>query len=279
MSNETVEKKIVYISKVDTMKQGVTGQVVQAYLASLPASSVFVFARAQPQYLFANSAKTKTKKVLGDRELVSWWLHQLNKASAKSGWWIVPGIEDETSALLEIGARKRGWKAELPWHYGTSYSPQAKAMDVIPQFEDDAKSRFLKDHAQDALSCSEFWDLLAFSEECGKTTGFFEIELKPDELIKEDEPVKEEEESERFTEFWNKLMSLDFSDKGSVLASTQTAVKEMERIFHKESFHFQIKIDAKEQKIEPKEQTKKVEDSKRPAVNTLSVGLIKRKKV
>ncbi|KAI9276164.1 H3 K56 histone acetylation protein RTT109 [Sporodiniella umbellata] len=267
---DKVEQTIVYIAKVDAIqKAGVTGQLIQAYLASLPSCSVYVFARAQPQYLFAESAQP-TKRILGDRELVCWWLYQLNKSSARSGWWFVPGIEDETSALIDVGARKRGWQPTLPWVYGTSYPPQVKAADVLPLFEDDAKSRFLKDHAQDEVSVSEFWDLLAFSEECVKTTGFFEIRLVhegPLPLPKGDE----KETSEGFTEFWNHLMSLNFSNKDTVLSSTQSAVQEIQRLFPQHS-HFQTKVNAKTS-------TNPETDNKRPAVNTLSVGLIKRKKV
>lgn len=276
-----VKQHVIYISKVDTtitdeaITKGVTGKLILAYLESLPPqSSVFVFARAKPQYLFAHSATNTEKTVLGDRNLVSWWLHLLNKVSIDStGWWFVPGIEDEPSALIESGARKRNWKSaqHIQWKYGTSYPPDAQAADVIPQFEDDAKSRFLKDNLEDDMSVSNFWEVLAFSEECGsgKITGFFELRLNRPEA--ESGSIKEEENTDDFTKFWNKLMELDFHDKESILASTHTAVQEIERIFDN-SFQFQIKV-------KPKEQTKQVENSKRAAVNILSAGLIKRKKV
>ncbi|CAO3673559.1 unnamed protein product [Rhizopus microsporus] len=174
ISKQDKIEHMIYISKVDTTMtteetRGVTRQLVLAYIASLPSNStVFVFARAQPQYLFANSAKNTDKVILSDRDLVSWWLHTLNKApNAEKGWWFVPGVEDESSALIEIGARKRQWEAAFDWTYGSSYSPDAKAIDVIPRFEDDAKARFLKDHVDDDLSVKGFWELLAFSEECG----------------------------------------------------------------------------------------------------------------
>ncbi|KAI8098187.1 histone H3-K56 acetyltransferase, partial [Gilbertella persicaria] len=184
---ETYEYKlknrhIVYISKVDTTQtfekfKGLTARIVQSYIASLPPlSSVFVFARAQPQYLFARSAENKQKKALNDRDLVYWWLSVLNKVPVESeGWWSVPGIDDQTSALIEIGAKRRGWRSsdKVQWHYGTSYPPEAEADQVIPRFEDDAKSRLLRN--TDKMTVVDFWNLLSIGEECGsgKVTGFF----------------------------------------------------------------------------------------------------------
>ncbi|PHZ07972.1 uncharacterized protein RHIMIDRAFT_302256 [Rhizopus microsporus ATCC 52813] len=277
VSKQDKIEHMIYISKVDTTMtteetRGVTRQLVLAYLASLPSNTtVFVFARAQPQYLFANSAKNTNKAALSDRDLVSWWLHTLNRApNAEKGWWFVPGVEDESSALIEIGARKRQWEAAFDWTYGSSYSPDAKALDVIPRFEDDAKARFLKDHIDDDLSVKGFWELLAFSEECGsgKITGFFELKVNGC-LLEEKKAEKEKEKDDKFTEFWNKLMFLDFHNKESILSSTQTAVREIEKRYSKEC-QFEITVEQNR----PLEQTK----SKQPVVNTLSSMQIKRKR-
>lgn len=285
------DKYIVYISKVDTTMnkyKGLTARLVQAYIASLPSStSVFVFARAQPEYLFAESAKNTSKSVLNDRQLVSWWLSTLNKVSVPcEGWWSVPGIDDQNSALIEIGARKREWQAShlIKWNYGTSYSKDAKACQVIPRFDDDAKARLLKSlHSSgnnDDMTVEDFWNILSIGEECGsgKVTGFFELKLLDDrekDVISEKQVLKRDE----FTLFWNKFMSLDFHDSESNLKSTQQALADMKRLFP----------DAKpiivEKSTEIAAKTDDVNSStagsseKRSAVNLLTGGFIKRKKI
>ncbi|KAI7904821.1 histone acetylation protein-domain-containing protein [Cokeromyces recurvatus] len=281
------EKYITYISKVDTTTtlkkyQGLTARIVQSYIASLPSStSVFVFARAQPQYLFAKSAENKLKSTLSDRDLVSWWLSVLNKTPVEcDGWWSVPGIDDEGSALIEIGARKRGWKSSelICWQYGVSYKPEDDANLVIPRFEDDAKSRLLKNNKQDKLTITEFWNLLAFGEECGsgKITGFFEIRIKGQNtaMLLEKGQEKLDLKDNEFTLFWNKLMSLDFHDEISILNSTKTALKDLQDMFPN------IKpFIAKGVADQPKISNSDSSADKRPAVNMLSSGFIKRKKI
>lgn len=270
------EKKqhIVYISKIDTTTtkmKGLTGRLVQGYITSLPPSTaVYVFARAQPQYLFAKSAENKSKAVLDDRSLVSWWLFTLNKVPLQcTGWWSVPGIDDEPSALIEIGARKRGWKSTGNWKYGHSYPPEAEARLVIPQFDDDAKSRFLKNMTEDCTKVSEFWELLAFGEECGsgKVTGFFEFRL-PDGVDPEETTLVKNSD---FTLFWNKFMALDFSSQENTTRSTETAKKDLKDLFPA--------LKPIEFTILASETTNKPDADKRPAINMLSSGFIKRKKV
>ncbi|KAG0365978.1 hypothetical protein BGX24_003887 [Mortierella sp. AD032] len=100
-------------------------------------TSLYIFARAQPQYLFAESAKNPRKRVLDDRGLVRWWKNtaasvyaedvlasqshekeqekekggQTTPGSSSSsrrrmkggktkvqGWWHIPGIETDRQA-------------------------------------------------------------------------------------------------------------------------------------------------------------------------------------
>lgn len=277
------DRHIVYISKVDTTTtkiKGLTGRLVQAYISSLPSSaSVFVFARAQPQYLFAKSAENKAKVILDDRDLVSWWLSVLNKVPNQcKGWWSVPGIDDEFSALIEIGARKREWKSSknIEWKYGHSFTPEDEAQLVIPRFDDDAKARLLKTLSgdEDSINVSEFWQLLAYGEECGsgKVTGFFELRLS----AKSDHVEVEEENSDLktsdFTKLWNKFMSLDFSTDQNNIKSTEIAKNDIKDIFPNLK---SIEITVKSTSISAKNHN----EDKRPAINTLSSGFIKRKKV
>ncbi|KAI7895832.1 H3 K56 histone acetylation protein RTT109 [Mucor mucedo] len=274
------DQHIVYISKVDTTSpfRGLTGRIVQSYISSLPAgSSIYVFARAQPQYLFAESADNQAKAVLSDRDLVSWWLHVLNKVPEKSsGWWSVPGLDDESSALIEIGARKRSWKASdhINWKYGTSYDPHSKADLVIPRFEDDAKSRLLKSSVtEENLSVKDFWNLLAFGEECGsgKIAGFFQLEKEDDGTTSRDNTP--DLKNKDFTLFWNKFMSLDFSNDEAITKSTNIAKSDINEIFPNLK-PIQITVNTK-----TKDDTNIINAEKRPAINMLSGSFIKRKKI
>lgn len=278
-------KHIIYISKVDTTKtwkkyQGLTARVVQSYIASLPnLSSVFVFARAQPQYLFAKSAENKAKSVLNDRQLVSWWLSVFNKLSIKcDGWWSVPGIDDVNSALIEIGAKKRGWtpSEKVNWNYGTSYAQDAIAEQVIPRFDDDAKSRLLKNTKEQDMTVNDFWNILSFGEECGsgKITGFFELRLL-DETLGTDSESSDNVKNKDFTVFWNKFMSLDFHSDETNVESTKSTMQFINDIFPDMQ---PMKIKSKAS-IGTNIHAVYTNADKRPAVNMLSGGFIKRKKV
>ncbi|KAF9978616.1 hypothetical protein BGZ73_001532 [Actinomortierella ambigua] len=95
-------------------------------------TSLYVFARAQPQYLFAKSANNPLKRPLSDRGLVRWWKKMIEMAYSHHGCsdredsgtsafitptsseqqgasrstivanWHIPGIEDERLALRSI---------------------------------------------------------------------------------------------------------------------------------------------------------------------------------
>ncbi|OXM75716.1 hypothetical protein C364_06743 [Cryptococcus neoformans Bt63] len=75
---------ILYISKVDSsgyssssiplpLTRHLIRSFILYFLAECPALRVQLFARAQRQYLFANSADWKGKKVLGGAGLCKWW--------------------------------------------------------------------------------------------------------------------------------------------------------------------------------------------------------------
>ncbi|CAO3637342.1 unnamed protein product [Mucor fragilis] len=285
-SPESSDKRVIYISKVDTtsswkMYQGLTARVVQSYISSLPrSSSIFVFARAQPQYLFAKSAENKAKSVLNDRQLVSWWLSVFNKLSVQcEGWWSVPGIDDSNSALIEIGAKKRGWTPSdnVKWTYGTSYASDAIAEQVIPRFDDDAKSRLLKSTKEQEMTVQDFWNILSFGEECGsgKITGFFEVRLVDASLSVDMDSTAHTVKNRDFTVFWNKFMSLDFHSDETNIESTKSTMQCIKDMFP----------DLQPIKIESKAATgtnilaNNTSADKRPAINMLSGGFIKRKKV
>ncbi|KAI7863295.1 histone H3-K56 acetyltransferase [Spinellus fusiger] len=144
-------KWTVYISKVDTTgypsAKNITAIMIRTYLSSFGPCRVHVFACAQPQYLFRDSAKyqEKKRKTLTDRALIGWWRSvfshpDLWKNSQVKGWWSIPGIDDEREAIIATGNRQPV-NSTASWQYGYPYDPKAKVNDVIPQFEDDTKAR------------------------------------------------------------------------------------------------------------------------------------------
>ncbi|KAI8987253.1 H3 K56 histone acetylation protein RTT109 [Mycotypha africana] len=290
---DSVIKNIVYVSKVDTNSmhrkyKGLTARLIQAYITSLPCNtSVFVFARAQPQYLFAKSADNEDKKILSDRELVSWWLHVLNKVKRKcEGVWFIPGIEDSSSALIEIGARKRGWapSTSIKWQYSVPFDSEADAASSIPQFEDDAKSRLLKniEGEQEKMSVKDFFNILSIGEECGsgKLTGFFKLKLNVQENETSDfEDNENDTDSDSFTVFWNRFMSLNFENENATKVSSKTAKRDINEILPKlKPIVVNTKAPVESTSASIAKKTTDENTNKRPAVNVLSTGLIKRKK-
>ncbi|CAE7193085.1 unnamed protein product [Rhizoctonia solani] len=100
---------------------------------------VHLFARAQSQYLFPDSADWKDKRVLNDAGLVRWWWSLFGDvardvAETRSGqtearfkgtkmWYILPGFSDiEAYHTLSSGSSFKLVQAgELPWSYGHPY--------------------------------------------------------------------------------------------------------------------------------------------------------------
>ncbi|KAL0242142.1 hypothetical protein I308_105771 [Cryptococcus tetragattii IND107] len=116
---------ILYISKVDssgysssTTPLPLTRHLIRAFilyfLAECPALRVQLFARAQRQYLFANSADWKGKKVLGGAGLCKWWKGVYENVA--SSWAASPGsgpaepAGSAASAGLELEEKKQNMK-------------------------------------------------------------------------------------------------------------------------------------------------------------------------
>ncbi|KAG6895786.1 hypothetical protein C0992_012573 [Termitomyces sp. T32_za158] len=193
------ESGIVYISKVDTTGQGAgpsaTRAVVCAFMgyyvdvATRPAGMgrvwVQLFARAQGQYLFANSAEWEGKRALSDVKLCGWWKGVFEEVARRDGsarlYYVLPGYgEGEAVQMLPAGGR---------WEYGhPSVTNGENLAHVIPSFEDDPKARFLDELAGggagkrkrgelERVGPGEFWERMSFRQECvaGAVTGFFAL--------------------------------------------------------------------------------------------------------
>lgn len=186
---------ILYISKVDSSGYSssatplpLTRHLIRAFilyfLAECPALRVQLFARAQRQYLFANSADWKGKKVLGGAGLCKWWKGvyedvasswasspgsgpaglelEEKKQNMKLGF-ILPGYdEQEAKTLLGAG---RPLPKGMHWTYtppftsplipsppspsgsgsGSGSGTRVSLATLIPSLPDDPKTRFLEE--------------------------------------------------------------------------------------------------------------------------------------
>ncbi|VDB91870.1 unnamed protein product [Peniophora sp. CBMAI 1063] len=165
----STDSALLYISKVDSTGQGIspspTATLIRAFIdwhtagRNVQAARLWVqlFARAQAQYLFPNSADYEGKKPLNDVRLCAWWRRVLGDvAAARKGaqaFYVLPGY----SALEAEQSLKT---ADARWTYGHPYSradmpvpcspPHGDVWNlgnIIPSFEDDPKNRFMDELA------------------------------------------------------------------------------------------------------------------------------------
>ncbi|KAJ7644058.1 DUF1714 domain-containing protein [Roridomyces roridus] len=182
----TTSCAILYVAKVDTTGQSTSPSPAAALVQSLltyyadpatrPISAdhlwIHLFARAQSQYLFPNSADYTGKRPLGDVKLCAWWQRVLSQvASAVSAstnkeaqirlYYVLPGFSQlEAEHSLR---RVAPTPTDSPWVYGHPYSqtdiplpcpkpttdPLRNLGHFIPSFDDDPKSRFI-----DEIACT-----------------------------------------------------------------------------------------------------------------------------
>ncbi|KAF9454758.1 hypothetical protein P691DRAFT_794586 [Macrolepiota fuliginosa MF-IS2] len=179
---------ILYVCKVDSTGQtngtSPTRALVRAFLnyyanpATRPVDArnlwIQLFARAQGQYLFPNSAQFEGKRPLSDVKLCAWWKRVLSQAAldvvdaislntpnspvsssstAVQAYYILPGY-----GQLEAEYSLKVVSPDVTWEYGHPYTMQQSlpcALDTqfrnlghyIPYFDDDPKSRFLDEIA------------------------------------------------------------------------------------------------------------------------------------
>ncbi|KAF9404103.1 hypothetical protein BGZ94_004381 [Podila epigama] len=197
--------------KVTAVLPGTSSQVV----SYVPETTLHIFARDQPQYLFAKSAKNPGKQPLSDRGLVRWWKNRIELAyktdatpeksdhgvskdnneivastaddtRSISAWWHIPGISSERHALSLIQGNTQPSfivsdtaTKESFWKYGYYGQGDMKSGDVIPRFPDDPTSRMISSPScgNGSVNVETFWELIAIGEECGagKITGFFRV--------------------------------------------------------------------------------------------------------
>ncbi|TFY77366.1 hypothetical protein EWM64_g6647 [Hericium alpestre] len=189
-NSPTTSSAILYVGKVDSTGQGMapspTATLVKAFVRwyadpetrPLPAQHLWVhlFARAQGQYLFPNSADFEGKKPLSDLKLCAWW-HRVLGAVAQEVqggdvmreagrvrlYFLLPGYSEleALQALRSSSLATPSSSAAGPtWTYGHPYSQTDVPLPcpppptgvhnlghIIPSFEDDPKNRFMDEIA------------------------------------------------------------------------------------------------------------------------------------
>jgi regulator of Ty1 transposition protein 109 len=183
---------ILYVSKVDSTGQATPPSPTPALLRALllhyadPATRpvradhvwIQLFARAQGQYLFPDSAEYTGKRPLGDVRLCVWWMRALGDAGRElvrrergrgrgeavgvGMYYVLPGLSAlEAAQSLKFAAAGASRDAD-EWVYGHPYSqteiplpcPASEDEDhprhlghCVPSFEDDPKNRFMDEIA------------------------------------------------------------------------------------------------------------------------------------
>ncbi|KAI0036505.1 histone acetylation protein-domain-containing protein [Vararia minispora EC-137] len=235
---------LLYISKVDSTGQGAnpspTAPLVRAFVAwhANPATRpvharylwVHLFARAQAQYLFPNSAEHPGKRPLSDVRLCAWWRRILGDATADAAgdglaarlFYVLPGYCALEAAQALGGADDR-------WTYGHPYTQTEITLPcppppggvhnlghVVPSFEDDPKNRFMDELAfTDNVVASparkrprleRLADRDREKEKDSEETGG-EREREEDRRRGRDEPARPRGELGRITadEFWERM--------------------------------------------------------------------------
>lgn len=208
---------------------------------------VNLFARSQGQYLFPGSVENKGKHVLDDWGLVRWWCRVLNPLlethkqdlwEAAKGYLIVPGLENsEMRAMIPRTSQSaKNWVIGHPLERISHYTDEFDWVPprcLIPKYPDDPKSRFRDELDEEAAkwkenmgswksvkSLAQFWDMMAFRQECssGRLTGFVWLVFDPPGKNQQSQDVP----STQATEVATPNASFSASNVGSFSASFES---------------------------------------------------------
>jgi regulator of Ty1 transposition protein 109 len=179
---------------------------------------VSLFARAQDQYLFPNSVDHGAKHVLDDRQLVKWWSNTLDPVLrtptcnyTTCAHVIVPGFDHHETTQFFPPSHSSDAQDCRKWKHGhpllaIAPIPSAPPRCLVPRFPDDPKARYLDEldteipdtqlsqsHSSPSKkgtamwksikSLDDFWDMMAFRQECasGRLVGFIWLVFTPTE--------------------------------------------------------------------------------------------------
>ncbi len=201
---------LVYIEKIDTTECRVPGlarHATRAYVSCC--RTVRIFARSMPQYLFPKSAES-AKPLKSGSQLVNWWVDTLDCHLEKHIF--VPG---ETESF-----KPKSWK------WGLAKPLDAIAVEVLPQFEDDVKTKVLQNYIDKTATVAQVMEVLGVVSEFGDTGALFTI-INQAEIPDKNESFVEQLAFSEFLKFW---MSKDFDSKQNILQSTTEIIEKAGKI-------------------------------------------------
>nr|CAG8547945.1 12095_t:CDS:2 [Entrophospora candida] len=168
------------------------------------------------------------KFILNDTDLLRWWKNTfkvLNKNSLRqqqikvdnvNNWFFIPGVLSKREARLLIKDANNNI-----FGYDYPYSDNENAIDVIPIFEEDPKSRWInkkndKNEESSELKVKMFWELLAIGTEfaTSKNSDFFWLEIGLGERSRNGN------DGETFIMLKNGLLLKDFGNGTLLIEST-----------------------------------------------------------
>ncbi|KAI0100784.1 hypothetical protein GGR51DRAFT_531660 [Nemania sp. FL0031] len=177
-----------------------------------------LFARSQSQYIFPGSVKNSKKHILDDRGLIKWWCRVLNplledhSSDNSTGIWdstrgylLIPGLDAYEAGVFipKTENAVRNWSVGHPLELISPYTKNTLDYEnvpprcFIPTYPDDPKARFVEEleestSEKDKLlggwktpkTLAQFWDMMAFRQECssGRMTGFIWLVFDPPHL-------------------------------------------------------------------------------------------------
>ena len=177
-------RRKVYLQYVDTTglfvpreKQSAISKAItigyMRFIEQLGFDMCYIFANANPEYLFSRSEYSPQKRVLGDTALLRWWAKTVVAGKFRKGFWFIPNGE-RTPIQMEL--KSQVFKG-TDWKWGYPYNPTDRASDVIPRFPDDPKSKHVG-HVAARQSAEEFFVSIQIrSEFFRKVSGFFVVVL------------------------------------------------------------------------------------------------------
>ncbi|CZT43196.1 related to RTT109-regulator of Ty1 transposition [Rhynchosporium secalis] len=180
-------------------------------------SVVSLFARAQDQYLFPGSVEYSGKHVLDDRGLVKWWCRVLDPLieitsewESVKGYLTVPGLDSHDTISYVPSRNTSKWTIGHPLREISRHADDVPPRCFIPHYPDDPKARFLdeldeeitksqntSDEWKSVKSIEQFWDMMAFRQECsaGRLVGFIWIVFTPKNQQQQPRPILEDDQS------------------------------------------------------------------------------------
>ncbi|CCE80337.1 Piso0_003453 [Millerozyma farinosa CBS 7064] len=148
-----------------------SGDTITFNLPQNVQTSISLFTRAEPQYLYPNSAKNSGKHVIDGNVLLNWWVATIDKAlpAGSTNWdckLIVPG-----SDFISTTKRLPRSTDSVSWSIGSIFDTDQNSLAIhqIPLFPDDPKGRFLEhlvvENRYKQVYLKDFWEELGFRQE------------------------------------------------------------------------------------------------------------------